>query len=218
MSKADTASLLKLVEEAAREGDLEKVRKLIAVADVIEEQAGRRPMATAAAVPSVQPVATATPSASARSRRLPLLGIAMGYAAYNSLATAHAYRIASAEADAALAKSGSDSAEVTLKMRSLSTTAEVRIAESKDGTNDKSTNSDDTSISAASKSSAPTRQQFVLPHVYVSDAVLGRSSWFLTCKKRVSAGGTQTEYSSKSESGAPGISIDIGSSEPRRGQ
>jgi hypothetical protein len=209
MSK-DTAGLLKLVEEAAREGDLEKVRKLIAVADVLEEQAtgNRRPITTTAvATPSAQPTAVSRPA----SRRLPLFGIALGYATYNALATAHAYRVASAEADAVLAKGGADLAEVTLHMRSLGTTAEVQYAETGKATEEQSGDGGGTSMA-----STPARQVFVLPHVYISDALFGRSSWFLTCKKRMSAGGTTTEYSSRSDTGKPGISIDFGSE--RRGR
>lgn len=195
--KSGNTELLKLVEEAARCGDLEKVRRLVAVADALEEHAGTRR-------PPPPPAAGAAATASLRGARRPqlLAGMLFGYFGYNALATAHAYRTASAEAKAALIESSGEGSEVTLRLRSLSVSAEVLRGtgegEMKDG---------------KSAVVPPTRHVFVLPHVYLSDALFGRSVWVLTCRKRIGAqGGTQTEWTSKS---GAGTMVDISTTEPK---
>ena len=173
------------------------MRKLVAVADALDEQKGilRRP--AAAAVPQQL-------GAVAASRRAQLFGLTFGYVAYNSLATLHAYRVAGAEASAALAEGSGDAAEVTLHMRSLRSRAEVRRGGEASGLGG----------DASSSQEQPARGVFVLPHVYLTDLLFGRSSWMLTCRKRGDAqgGGTQTEWASRSGSGT---SIDFSSSGPR---
>lgn len=182
-------NLPRCIQDAARAGDLDKVRRLVAVADALAEQKGAhgylQPQNHGATLPARRV------SMPFRSR---LMAAALGYLGYNLMATAYAYRITSLEANTILAQ-GADTAEATIHMRGLSPSAEMRQGA--------------TASEEFSSAQPRARRVFVLPYVYVSDMLFGRSSWVLTCRKtRGALGGTSSEWSSKS---GPGLHVDMNS-------
>ena len=134
-------SLLKQVEEAARAGNLEHVRKLVAVADALDEVKAGHPQSSPPTAPSVR--------GRWRTIGTPLIT----YLGYNLVATAHAYHAASTEAGRMVAE-GCENAEVVLRMRSLSPRAAVTRRD----------------LDGEGQAQVADRA-FVLPHVYISDVL-----------------------------------------------
>jgi hypothetical protein len=105
--------------------------------------------------------AATLPRAPPIGRQLLYGGIA--YVLWNIAASAYDYRIARLAAVDVLA-SGSGSAEVALRLRSFQLTGEL-------------------SSKAEGEGERQARTVRVFPHIYLSDAIFGRSEWVLKCRK-----------------------------------
>ena len=131
------------IEEAAREGDIDKVRRILAEAD-----------------------GAASYNAPSRSSQANGMAMVLAYALSNLIATAYDYHITSKRASEQLRQTGE--ADVTLKLQSFSFVADLEVG---------------------GASSEPSSSVLVVPHIYVTDLVFGRTKWMLHCSK--GAGHTQ---------------------------
>ena len=151
------------IEAAAREGNIDEVRRLLREHD--------------SAAASLSP-----PSVG---RQL-FLAVA-AYSFWNFAASAYDYRVAGAEANRLLSDLPEQSVEVEVQVRlkSFSLSAEMtsrRVPE-------------DLSVHPFSESNDSDVQRVrMLPHMFLSDFVFGRSRWVLVCRKRSG----RTEWATKS--------------------
>ena len=120
-----------------------------------------------------------------RPKILPLFA---GYAAWNLAATAYDYRVVGNEAVAQLAKTDG-LGEVTVSLH-LSTGAlhadlssSVREFAAAGPEVNLSIAEGDEDADAEGADASPRRRVRVMPHLYLSDLIFGRSRWKLTCRK-----------------------------------
>ena len=149
------------IEAAARRDDIDEVRRLLKEHDMAAAAISRR---------------SGPPSIASQA----FFSVAV-YCGWNFLASAYDYRVAGSEAAGLLAE-GSEFAEVTMKLKSFSLSAEVSTRGRASShpfwdnmpAQDALTRGDD---------HTDTHRVRVFPHIFLSDFVFGRSRWLLKCRK-----------------------------------
>ena len=159
--------ILQRIEQAAREGDLDKVRQILREHDAH------------ASVSSAHTNVAGLPGS-----RPSILTIILAYAAWNALATWYDYRVVSNEADEQMKTAGpAEDVSVRLHCKSFRTRAELSTQKRSVPTDDEE--EDPPWLRGAEDAAAADRKRvLVFPHLYVTDIIFGRSSWRLTCRKR----------------------------------
>ena len=106
------------------------------------------------------------------------LTLVLGYAGWNAAASAYDHRVVGKEAAAQLAADGnSGEVNVRLHRQSFQMTAELSSSRGGDGI------FMERSVNSQFDQPKPRKRVWVLPHLFVTDAFFGRSSWVLTCSK-----------------------------------
>ena len=197
------------IELAARENDLDKVRKLMAEADGMS---------------LVREVEREQAQTSARDYLRRALNAAIALALYNyAVVSMYAYRTCSAEAEQVLAEQGrSGTVELLMTLRSWDTHARIRRSDAAAAEVDAQADDEDAAGAMEDAADAPAGeaagaewQVSVLPLLYVTDVFYGRSEWQLRCRKSAE----RTEWASHSRGWGSGTRSKTGHSswDVRRG-
>ena len=161
------------IEAAAREGNVDQVRAILREHDA--HQSFRSSSSTQFSRPSA-------------------VAILLGYSAWNFMASAYDYRILGREAAAQLEQAGGGQVTVQLHLKSFAFSSELSVAhEDADGAGSASDDDEqqgfiNSSLDAPMPVPAPVpvvprRRVRTIPHVYITDALFGRSQWVLNCRK-----------------------------------
>ena len=148
------------IEQAAREGNVDKVRSILKEHDAHSTFQG-------------------STSSNVRPRLLPWI---MAYFGWNAAASAYDYRLLGNESAACLAETnGLGQVHATMHLRSFAFSAEMTSRHGADDADDDE--NDDENGAYLSRGEPPRKRVRCIPHVYLTDLVWGRSEWTLHCRK-----------------------------------
>ena len=132
-----------------------------------------------------------------------LLSLFAGYAGWNLAASMYGYRVVGNEAAARLAESGGAEEAVVVQLHLTSWQIGAELSTLRDD-------------GLGGEAATPRRRVRVLPHLYLTDALFGRSRWCLTCRKANGHTAWSTTPPEEGEPGAGGFSWSSSSSSSGR--